>query len=167
MHKDKVLPSARVVYNHSIRARRWRFDNGTVLGRWQGMPSWCPFADSNLIGMGSWRCQQRDSAKQNRPLLAPEKARSGSTALLCSHSMSRGHLSYQDHYFRGFFCHKFGAIFSSDPRELSRDLYTVLIICVLIASALILPFHCCRLVTDWQDRFMPFSWFKLVTCWND
>lgn len=32
------------------------------------MSSWCPFVDGNLIGMRTWQCQQKDSAKQNHLL---------------------------------------------------------------------------------------------------
>lgn len=48
-------------------------DNSTVtlcqpMSMCGGMSSWCPFVDSNLIGMRTWHCQQRDSAKQNHLL---------------------------------------------------------------------------------------------------
>lgn len=46
-----------------------------------GMSSWCLLAESNLIGMRTGQCQQRDSDKQNHLLWAPEQARSSSTRL--------------------------------------------------------------------------------------
>lgn len=62
--------STRAIENNLSEVSRWSFDNDTVPanGIVQGMSSRCPFVNSNLIGMRTWQCQQRDSAKQNHLL---------------------------------------------------------------------------------------------------